>query len=75
MANEPQKEPQKDKKSIKETILGIVALIVAAVIFFATCGGSGSNKSGKKWSDLSDQEKDNARWAYEAQKAIDEYER
>lgn len=74
MANEPQKEPQKEKKSFTEYIIAIVAFILVAVIYFATCGDSGSSSSGKKWGDLSDQEKDNARWAYHAQQAIDDYD-
>ncbi|MBE6802696.1 MAG: hypothetical protein E7530_07405 [Ruminococcaceae bacterium] len=74
MANEPQKEPQKKKKSFAEYIIAAVAFILVAVLYFVTCGDSGSS-SGKKWSDLSDREKDNARWAYHAQQAIDNYER
>lgn len=68
MPNEPK------KKKFSEYAIGIVAFILIAVIYFATCGDSGGS-SGKKWSDLNEREKENARWAYHAQQAIEDYER
>ena len=51
-----------------EFIIGIIAFLIAAAIF----GSSGSNSSstGRKWSDLSETEKQNARWAYEVSQAL-----
>ncbi|MBR6785785.1 MAG: hypothetical protein IKM25_05990 [Clostridia bacterium] len=71
MANEPQK---KNKKPFKEYVAAIVAFVIIVALYFAICGDSGGS-SGRKWSDLSDREKDNARWAYHAQQAADNYER
>lgn len=51
-------------------VLAIVFILAAALV--ASCSGGSSSSSGKKWSDLSDVEKENARWAYEAQQAIDD---
>lgn len=48
-------------------IAGILAMIMMVVTLCSCSSGSGS---GKKWSDLSDVEKNNARWAYEVQEAI-----
>ena len=47
-------------------IMVTVVLIVASML--AAC--SSSSSSGKKWGDLSDVEKANAKWAYQAQQAI-----
>jgi len=52
------------------TVAVIIFFVIFAVFFFSFCGESGS-KSGRKWSDLSDVEKDNARWAYETKQYID----
>ena len=49
----------------------IVAAAIAIVAYFAS--SSSSSSSGRKWSDLSEVEKDNARWAYNAKQAIDKY--
>ena len=57
------------ESSIGQKIFAFI--VTAALIIGLTCwilGDSGS--SGKKWSDLSDQEKDNARWAYQVQEEI-----
>ena len=56
-------------KSIKQWVIGGV-LFVIVVALAASCGSSSSSSSGRKWSDLSDVEKQNAKWAYEAQKYI-----
>lgn len=47
-------------------IMVTVVLMVASML--AAC--SSSSSSGKKWGDLSDVEKANAKWAYQAQQAI-----
>lgn len=54
-------------------IFAVVVCVI--VVLFAACTSScgGSSSSGTSWSDLSDVEKENARWAYQAQQAIDEY--
>ena len=55
---------------------GIYAIFVAVLALFcfllSSSSGGGSSSSGKKWGDLNEQEKANARWAYYAQQAIDE---
>ena len=62
---------------MKNVVVGIIAVIlaVAMVCFaFGSCGSSSSGKSsGKKWSELTKQEQDNARWAYHAKQAEEEY--
>lgn len=50
----------------------IIALVIIVILFLIIPGSGGSSSSGRKWSDLNEQEKDNARWAYYAQQAIDE---
>ena len=52
-------------------IAAIVAIIIVLIISLSTCSG-GSSSSGRSWSDLSETEKANARWAYEAQQAIND---
>lgn len=47
-------------------IMVTVVLIVASML--AAC--SSSSSSGKKWGDLSDVEKANAKWAYQVQQGI-----
>ena len=56
-------------------ILGGIVFVVAiiAIIAMIFSGGSDSSSSKRSWSDLSDVEKDNARWAYEVKQAIDSY--
>ena len=49
-------------------IMAVVVLIVASLL--VACGGRSSSSSGKKWSDLSDVEKANAKWAYQVQQGI-----
>lgn len=49
----------------------IIALVVLIGLLMAMAEGGGSS-SGKKWGDLNDQEKANAKWAYYAQQAINE---
>lgn len=49
--------------------IAIAITILLAIFILAMCSSGGSSKSGRKWSDLSDQEKENARWAYYAQQA------
>lgn len=50
----------------------VLVLIIIAIFFGCFSGGSSSSSSGKKWGDLNEQEKANARWAYYAQQAINE---
>lgn len=47
-------------------IMAVVVLLVASLL--AAC--SSSSSSGKKWGDLSDVEKANAKWAYQVQQHI-----
>lgn len=61
----PKKMSEKDFKIIFVILFFTVALIIAAVM-------PKSSSSKRKWSDLSDQEKQNAKWAYEAQQAIND---
>lgn len=51
---------------------GFIAFIVIFLFIFLLLGScdSGSSSSGRKWSDLSDQEKANAKWAYNVQQYI-----
>lgn len=63
---------------LKQNIKPLACAVIAAVIFTSCatmCDSGSSNKSGKKWSDLSDTEKANAKWAYEAQQIIKEKEK
>lgn len=51
--------------------VSVIAAIIIFVVMFAMCGDSGrSSNSGKKWSDLSEVEKANAKWAYEVQQGL-----
>ena len=56
----------------KNTKAAIVSMITAFLVLAGSLGGcsSSSSSSKKKWSDLNEREKQNARWAYEADKAI-----
>ena len=49
-------------------VTGVVVVIIVALV--AACSGGSGSSSGRKWSDLSDVEKANAKWAYNAQQAI-----
>lgn len=63
----------KNTEILKKNIKPIICVVIFAVIFTSCatmCNGSSSSKSGKKWSDLSDVEKENARWAYEVQQSL-----
>ncbi len=60
----------------------LVFLLIAVLLVFYVCSSEGlfhsskpskSSKSSKSWSELSDREKDNARWAYYAKQAAEEY--
>ena len=49
----------------------VVCLFMAFLLALSLCACGGSRSSStRKWSDLSPIEKENARWAYEAQQAI-----
>ncbi len=45
-------------------------VVVVLALLLSMCSGGGSRSSGRSWSDLSETEKANARWAYSAQQAI-----
>lgn len=47
----------------------LLAVVLIMVMAFSLCA-CGSSSSGTSWSDLSDVEKDNARWAYEVQQGL-----
>ena len=53
----------------------LTAIIVGIMVLVAIFSGSGSNGGKRKYSDLTDTEKANAKWAYEAKQAIDSYGR
>lgn len=44
-------------------------VVLATVLSLSACGG-GRSSSGRTWSDLSEVEKANARWAYEVQQGL-----
>lgn len=48
----------------------IIILFVLMIGAMFSGGGSSSSSSSRKWSDLSEREKENARWAYEVQQEI-----
>lgn len=54
----------------KNTIITIIVVVIFCVLYLTMCGDRGSS-SGTKWSDLSDTEKANAKWAYEVKQEID----
>ena len=65
----------KEENSMKNVVVGIFAVIIAIAMccfVFGSCGSS-SSSSGKKWSELTEQEKDNARWSYHAKQAAEDY--
>ena len=52
-----------------------VAVIIFFIIFYiGACSGSSHSSNGKKWEDLSEQEKQNARDAYKTLQEIKEQE-
>ena len=62
-----------DFKANKKAV--VVCLVLAAILFIGCAVyavHSFSTYSGPKWNELSDTEKDNAKWAYEAQQAVNE---
>ena len=56
-------------KTIGQIIVFVIALIIAAVLF-VMCSSPSDSSSGRKWSDLSEIEKENARWAYDVQQGL-----
>ena len=64
-------ENNNNNSNNSSTVFAYVVLIIMVIIAFASCGGPSSN-SGRNWSDLSETEKENARYAYEVQKYINE---
>ena len=51
----------------------VVALIVIFLFIMALLGAfDGSGSSGKKWSDLNETEKENAKWSYEVHNALND---
>ena len=57
----------------KGTLITIIVVFGLLLGGIASCSDSSSSSSGRKWSDLSEVEKQNAKWAYEAKQAIDKY--
>ena len=63
----------KSTEVLKKNIKPIIGVVIAAIVFTSCatmCDSGSSSKSGKKWSDLSEVEKANARWAYEVQQSL-----
>ena len=56
--------------SAKGKVIAVVVLIVSFIALVSYFASSSGSSSGTRWSQLSDVEKDNARWAYNAQQAI-----
>ena len=54
----------------KSNVVVIVIAIVLALLLCQCMGVFDSSSSGKKWSDLTETEKNNARWAYEVQQGL-----
>ena len=57
----------------KGYLIVFIVMVILLGAGVASCSDSPSSSSGKKWSELSDVEKANAKWAYEAQQAINNY--
>lgn len=66
-----EENPMKDKKGIG--CAGVVSIILIIVLFVSFFGSCGKSSSGKKWSDLTEKEKDEARWAHQVQEAEEKY--
>jgi len=58
------------KKGIEMKKAVIISLVLSILLSLSACFGGGSSSSGKSWSDLSDVEKANAKWAYEVQQGL-----
>lgn len=56
---------------MKNNFIVAIFMIIFIIMIMAMCSGGGESGSGRKWSDLSKTEQDNARWAYEARQAIE----
>jgi len=52
-----------------------VLALVMALLMVLSLVACGSSSSKTKWSDLSKEEQDNARWAYEAKQAEENYKK
>jgi len=52
----------------KRRVVSIFIVTIMIVTLFSGCGSSSSSK--RKWSDLSDVEKKNAKWAYDVSKSL-----
>ncbi|MBP3330822.1 MAG: hypothetical protein J6L89_08325 [Clostridia bacterium] len=57
-----------------KSIVAILLILVFGAVILNCCDSGSGSSGGKKWNDLSDQEKDNARWAYEVNQYIEDYE-
>ena len=68
-----------EKPSLSYTkIVSLLLIVLAFVLVLHVCSGEGLfdfSSSSRSWSDLSDIEKENARWAYEAKQAINNYKK
>ena len=54
-------------------ILVILVMVIGGVLLFSAFDSGSSHEHKSAYSQLSPQEQENARWAYEAKKAIDNY--
>ena len=52
---------------MKNNVIFALFMFFVVLLITAMCSSGGDSGSKRKWSDLSETEKDNARWAYEAQ--------
>ena len=62
--------------SIKDNELAfkITGITVIIIVLVTGISLNAVNDSGTSWGDLSDEEKENAKWAYEVKEAIDDYD-
>ena len=58
-----------EKRSAEMKKAFIISMLLTIVLSFTACVGGGSS-SDRSWSDLSETEKANARWAYEVQQGL-----
>ena len=58
-----------EKRGAKMKKAFIISMLLTMVLSLAACVGGGSS-SDRSWSDLSETEKANARWAYEVQQGL-----
>ena len=58
----------------KYMFYGIVAILLIITVVFAVYSGGTSKSNKPSYHDLTPQEQENAKWAYEAQQAINEIE-